>query len=134
MLFVRWFAEQGVWFAPLAGVALFVATPEQRRSAGSTAAVLALGVLFVVNVAGMWPGPARVTCSWDNGFPPACAERRPGTVTLPGSAAESRQQGSARAEVETQPWLDGGSPRTVSAGAGLPQESTPAFAEHQDNR
>jgi hypothetical protein len=101
MLIIRWIAEQGVWFAPPVGVVLFAITPRQRRSVGSEVAVIALMAAFVLNLSGVWPRPARVSCSWDAGFPPACIERRSGTVTLPGPATEPAQLGgSVRVEVE----------------------------------
>jgi hypothetical protein len=127
ILFGWWVLEQGPWAAPLAGGLVF-ALLSRRRRREIAGVMCVLAVLFVANLVGWYPGPARVSCSIGGGVP-VCIERtagveragddrRPGAVRRPVLTAEP-WSGSVVVEVET-PWAvvdDGGSFRTGYPGS-----------------
>lgn len=115
MLAIVWLLEQCVVVAPVLGVALYLAWPERRRKPWLKAVTGVLTALFVVNLIGVYPGPARVSCT---GLPPVCTERRPGSAETP--RVDARTGGVGSGEVETPPSAHGGG-SLRSVGAALPR-------------
>lgn len=110
MLILVWLLEQGVWVAPLLAIGLYFGTPKRERGWWSTTAVWALGTIFVANTAGVYPGPARVSCA---GLPPVCTETIAGAEHAGGEGRARRyldEPGSAEVDLPL-------SPPTVSGGS-----------------
>ena len=91
-LFGWWLLEQAVWVAPLAAAGLCLAAPHLLRSPLAAALAYGLLVLFGLNLIGLFPGAARVSCVFDRG--PVCTERttgadRVGDERRPGQGSSS---------------------------------------------
>lgn len=84
VLFVQWLLEQGVWIGPLAFGVLYLNWPKELRGPWLTAVKYAFAALFVANVAGVYPGPARVSCAVGP-WPMTCIERTAGALAPDGS-------------------------------------------------
>jgi len=139
MLFVRWLLEQGVWAAPIAFGVLYLHWPKRQRGPWLTAVKYAFVALFVANVAGVYPGPARVSCSLDT-FATVCIERTAGASAPAGSVGAglrstgtdsrtARPDGSAEVEVErplSPPLTGGGSLNRAGAATVAGRCATPA--------
>lgn len=137
MLFIVWLLEQGVWVAPLLAVGLYLGTPKPDRGSWPTTAVWVLGLLFVANATGVYPGPARVSCS---GLPPTCTENIAGAehagdesrAREPEPGLDGRtapQDGSAEVETPPSPPVPGGGSLTrVGADPTVERRTAPARA------
>jgi hypothetical protein len=109
MAVVVWLLEQAVWAAPVAGVLLYLSIPEMSRGVGVTIATYALAALFFMNLAGVYPGPSRVSCN--AGLPPACTHT---TVSVRNSE-ERRHRSWATSSADTRTGARAGSDQVEDA-------------------
>lgn len=139
MLLLVWLLEQAVWIAPPLALALYLRIPKEDRGFGIATATWAMGLLFVTNVAGMYPGPARVSCIFGAG-PVTCIERtadalapagsvgsgvhttgtdsRTGVVVASGFGGRTDPHGSAEVELHLSPPMNGGGSLRAGAACG----------------